>query len=107
MQTNGGTPPAMLSKMSEYSDKSANNETLTEGPYLLEYSPPKAGTANAYTISAVCESYGDACIRSFYLDQNGEIHETSEPRRPTVQDRLIPDCEKYAQTCRDIDWPQP
>jgi hypothetical protein len=107
MQANGGTPPAMLSKMSEYSDKSGYNETLTEGPYRLEYFPPAAGAANTYMISAVCQSYGDACIRSFFVDQNGEIHETSEPRQPTARDRLIPDCEKYGQTCRDIDWPQP
>jgi hypothetical protein len=97
----------MLSKMSDYSDKSANNETLTEGPYRLEYIPPEAGASHAYMISAVCQSSGETCIRSFLLDQNGQIHETSEPRQPTDQDPLIPDCEKYAQTCRDIDWPQP
>lgn len=107
MRTNGGTPPAMLSKMSEYSDKSAYNNAVTEGPYRLEYFPPAGGAANAYTISAVCQSYGDACIRSFFLDQNGEIHETSEPGQPTADDPSIPDCEKYAQTCRDIDWPVP
>ncbi len=107
MQSNGGTAPAMLSKIGEYSDKSAYNDTLTEGPYRLEYFPPVTGAANAYTISAVCQSYGDACIRSFFLDQNGEIHETSEPRQPTADDPLIPDCEKYAQTCHDIDWPVP
>ncbi len=105
MRTNGGTPPAMLSKM--YPDKSAYNDAVTEGPYRLEYFPPATGAANAYTISAVCQSYGDACIRSFFLDQTGEIHETSEPRQPTADDPLIPDCEKYAQTCRDIDWPVP
>ncbi len=92
----------MLSKISEYSRK-----MLTEGPYRFEYSPPAADAANAYTISAVCQSYGDACIRSFFLDQNGEIHETSEPRQPTADDPLIPDCERYAQSCRDIDWPVP
>lgn len=107
MGTNGGTPPAMLSKMSEYSDKSAHNNAVTEGPYRLEYFPPAAGAANAYAISAVCQSYGDACIRGFFLDQSGEIHETSEPRQPSADDPLIPDCEKYAQTCRDIDWPVP
>ena len=30
MKTNGGDPPAMLSKMSEYADKSEYNETLTD-----------------------------------------------------------------------------
>jgi hypothetical protein len=93
--------------MREYSDKSANSETVSEGPYRLEYFPPTAGPPNTYTISATCQSYGEACIRSFFLDQNGEIHETSEPRQPTAHDRLIPDCEKYSQTCRDIAWPQP
>lgn len=109
MQSNGGTPPAMLSKMSQYSDKSAYNGTLTAPPYRLEYFPPTPDAPKAYRISAVCQSYGDACLRSFLLDQKGEVHQTSEPRQPTVQDPLIPDCEKYAQTCRDIDWrlPQP
>jgi hypothetical protein len=107
MRTNAGTPPETLSKMSQYADQSANGETLTEGPYLLEYIPPVADAPNAYMISATCQSYGDGCIRSFFLDRTGEIHETSEPRQATAQDRMIPDCEKYAQTCRDIDWPQP
>ena len=107
MRTNGGTPPEMLSKMREFSDKSAYNETLTGGHYRLEYFPPVAGAANTYMISAVCQSYGDICIRSFFLDQNGEIHETSEPRQPTAEDPLIPDCEEDAQICRDIDWPAP
>ena len=107
MRTNGGTPPVMLSKMPEFSDKSAYNETLTGGHYRLEYFPPAVGAADKYMISAVCQSYGDICLRSFFLDQNGEIHETSEPRQPTAEDPLIPDCEKDAQTCRDIDWPVP
>jgi len=93
--------------MSEHSDKSAYNETLTEGSYRLEYFPPAASAANTYMLSAVCQSYGDACIRSFLLDQNGEIHETSEPRQPTAQDPVIPDCEEHAQPCRDVDRPQP
>ncbi len=105
MRTNGGAPPEMLSKMREFSDKSAYNETLTGGHYRLEYFPPAAGAANTYMISAVCQSYGDICIRSFFLDQNGEIHETSEPRQPRAEDPLIPDCEEDAQICRDIDWP--
>lgn len=46
-------------------------------------------------------------MRSFLVDQDSETHLTSEPRQPTAQDPAIPDCEKYAQTCRDIDWPLP
>jgi len=106
MQTNDGTPPAMLSKMSEHSDQSAYNETLTAPPYRLEYFPPTPDAPKAYMMAAVCQSYGDACIRSFLLDQN-KIHQTSEPRQPTPQEPPIPGCEKYAQTCRDIDWPRP
>jgi hypothetical protein len=107
MKTTAGIPPAMLSKMSDYSDKSEFNETLTDRWYRLEYFPPTADAPKAYMLSAVCQSYGDACIRSFLVDQDGEIHQTSEPRQPTPQDPLIPDCEKFAQTCRDFDWPLP
>ena len=107
MQANGGTPPATLSKMSQYSDKSEYSDTLTDRWYRLEYFPPTAAAPKAYVLSAVCQNYGDACIRSFLIDQDGDIHQTSEPRQPTTRDALIPDCEKYAQTCRDIDWPTP
>ncbi len=106
MKANAGLPPAMLSKISKDSDNSAYNETLTKGPYRLQYFPSKS-SSDAYMISVICQSYGDACIRSFLLDDNGEIHETPEPRQPTTQDPLVPDCEKYAQTCRDIEWAQP
>jgi hypothetical protein len=108
VQDNGGKLPASLSDLGWVSTEAdGQNETLQEGPYELSYFPQLVGTSPRYTASSVCQSYGEACIRSFFIDDDGEVHQTSEPRRATAHDPLIPDCEKYAQACRDIDWPLP
>jgi hypothetical protein len=109
MQKNGGTPPASLSNLGWNPDNNATSDPDVPrvGPYELNYIPPTAANATRYTLSALCQNYGDACIRSFLLDQDGETHQTSQPRRATPDDPLIPDCEKFAQTCRDINWPMP
>ena len=108
MKNNGGKPPASLLNLSWHPDPNATSDShvLHVGSYELKYLPAASDHAR-FSVSAVCQNYGDACIRSFFIDQAGEIHQTSEPRPATPTDPLIPDCEKYAQTCRDIDWPQP
>jgi len=109
MQKNGGTPPASLSNLGWNPDNNATSDpdVTRVGPYELNYIPPTPANATRYTLSALCQSYGDACIRSFLLDLDGETHQTSQPRPATPDDPLIPDCEKFAQTCRDINWPMP
>ncbi len=107
-KNNGGTPPASLLSLGWHPDPDATGDShvLHVGSYELKYLPAASDPAR-FSVSAVCQSYGDACIRSFFIDPDGEIHQTIEPRSATLTDPLIPDCEKYAQTCRDIDWPQP
>ena len=107
-KNNGGTPPASLSDLGWHPQGPASNcpHVMYVGPYELKYLPTVSDPTR-FSVSAVCQSYGDACIRSFLIDPTGEIHQTIEPRLATPTDPLIPDCEKYAKTCRDIDWPQP
>ncbi|HKN61263.1 MAG TPA: hypothetical protein VJW93_08805 [Candidatus Acidoferrales bacterium] len=109
MQKNGGAPPASLSNLDWHPPDSATSDpnVWRAGPYELKYIPPGAAEPTRYSVSALCQKYGDACMRSFFLNQDGETHQTSEPRPATAQDPPIPDCEKFAQTCRDIDWPVP
>ena len=107
-KNNGGTPPASLSDLAWHPQgtPSSDPHVMNVGPYELKYLPT-ASDATRFSVSADCHSYGDACIRSFFIEPAGEIHQTIEPRPATPTDPLIPDCAKYAQTCRDIDWPLP
>jgi hypothetical protein len=107
-KNNGGTPPALLSNLSWHPQgaPSSDPHVMNAGPYELKYLPT-ASDPTRFSVSADCQSYGDACIRSFFIGPDGEIHQTIDPRPATPTDPLIPDCEKYAQTCRDIDWPLP
>lgn len=109
MQKNGDVPPPSFSNLSWRPVDSATSDpdVLHAPPYELKYVPPTPANPTRYSLSALCQSYGNACMRSFFLDQDGETHQTSEPRQATARDPLIPDCEKFAQTCRDIDWPLP
>jgi hypothetical protein len=107
-KNNGGTPPASLTDLAWHPQggPSSDPHIIYVGPYELKYLPT-ASDPTRFSVSAVCQSYGDACIRSFFIGPDDEIHQTIHPRPATSADPLIPDCEKYAQTCRDIDWPQP
>jgi hypothetical protein len=107
-KNNGGKPPTSLSDLGWHPQgaPSSDPHVMYVGPYELKYLPT-ASDPSRFSVSADCQSYGDACIRSFFIEPDGAIHQTVEPRPTTANDPLIPDCEKYAQSCRDIDWPQP
>jgi hypothetical protein len=107
-KNHGGTPPASLTDLGWHPQgaPSSDPHVMHVGPYELKYLPA-ASDPTRFSVSGDCQSYGDACIRSFFIDPDGAIHQTIEPRPATPTDPLIPDCEKYAQTCRDIDWPLP
>ncbi len=77
------------------------------GPYILKYLPPRKNDPSRYAISATCQNYTDACMRSFLLDYDGRIRQTAEARPATSQDPLLADCDKFGQTCRDVEWPIP
>ncbi|MGC2464878.1 MAG: hypothetical protein WA517_06750 [Candidatus Acidiferrum sp.] len=103
-----GRPPSSLSQLrpANSNEKTDDPDSRRADPYVLKYFAPR-DKGLRYAISADCQSYGNACIRSFFLDFDGEVHQTPEPRPATAHDKLIPDCEKFAQSCRDIDWPIP
>lgn len=103
-------PPLSLSNLTlsvPAEELTKNPDIFQEGPYTVKYLGPSGDDADRFAISAVCQHYGDACIRSFLLAYDGEVHQTVEPREATAQDPLIPDCEKHFQGCRDVDWPVP
>ena len=103
-----GQPPSSLSELGAGSPngQGTNADSRRVDPYVLKYFVSR-GNGKGYAISAECQSYGNACMRSFFLDYDGDVHETAEPRPASAQDPLIPDCYKYGQTCRDVDWPLP
>jgi len=102
-------PPPSLAAWHTNSDAEATDapDSLKEGPYLVKYLPPRLEDPTRFALSARCQSYGEKCIRSFFLGYDGGVHQTVEPRSATAEDPLIPDCEKYGQTCRDVDWAVP
>jgi len=103
-----GRPPSSLSQLRPATprEKAADPDSRRVDPYVLKYSTSR-DSGLRYAISADCQSYGNRCMRSFYLDYDGDVHQTAEPRSATAQDPLIPDCDKFAQTCHDVDWPVP
>ena len=107
--TGGGNAPSSLSQLAPPTAGGQNSDPDTQraGPYVLKYLPPRKNDPGQYAISATCQSYTDACIRSFFLDYDGKVHQTAEARPATPQDPLLPDCDKFGQTCRDVDWPIP
>jgi hypothetical protein len=103
-------PPSSLTELqlsTSPEEAGSSPNILNEGPYTVQYLAPPPGFSGGFALSAVCQSYGDKCIRSFFLDYDGDIHQATGARPATTHDPLIPDCEKYAQGCRDVDWPVP
>ena len=107
--TGGGSAPSSLSQLAPPTADGQNTDPDTQkaGPYVLKYLPPRKNDPGKYAISATCQSYTDACMRSFLLDYDGEVHQTAEARPAAPRDPLLPDCDRFGQTCRDIDWPIP
>jgi hypothetical protein len=48
-------------------------------------------------------SYGEDCLRSYFLDYDDIKHATAEPRPATAQDPGLLPCET-AQVCHDTVW---
>ena len=69
----------------------------------IDYFPPTSEPADSFAVSAACTSYGQECIRSYFLDYDGTVHATSEPRAATAQDPILLPCET-AQVCDDPVW---
>jgi hypothetical protein len=110
MQNNGGKAPESFAAISwePWAGNATDDPNVRRvGVYEIQYIPPTSQDPTRYAVSSTCKSYGEGCFRSFLLNYDGEAHQTSEPRAATPQDPLIPDCDKFGQTCRDIDWPMP
>jgi len=115
MKKNGAAPPATLSALvdrpmgiqrAEIADATAT--LLNENVYVVRYLPPSSAHPNMFAISAVCRKYGEGCIRSYFLDFDGTIHGTGEPRPATPADPPVTRCETYGSDCqRDTDWIMP
>ena len=85
-----------------------NGMRLPQRAYLITYHPPRSVWPGQFALSATCQAYGQQCIRSYFLDYDGTIHATAEPRRATANDPLALSCESTSDPCTDaIDWPMP
>lgn len=71
--------------------------------YRLTYLLPSVTPTNTFAISMECVAYGARCLRSYFLDYDGNIHATPEPRAATDQDPGLLPCETM-QVCNDPVW---
>ncbi len=73
------------------------------GKFVVEYraseKDERFGYPKSFSVSAWPVAYGEASIRSFFVDTLGAIHFTSENRRATSGDSLVFGCER-----RDTWW---
>jgi len=73
--------------------------------YDMRYLPAKTGDPKKFALSAQCKRYGQSCLRSFFMDYDGNVHGTGEPREATVKDPPSPKCEEVQTLeCTDIFW---
>jgi len=74
------------------------------GPcFRIDYFPPMATPPDTFAISITCVSYGVGCLRSYFVDYDGSVHATPEPRPATAQDPGLLPCES-ALVCNDPVW---
>jgi hypothetical protein len=69
----------------------------------VDYFPATSETPDGFAVSVTCTSYGQECIRSYFLDYDGTVHATPEPRAATAQDPVLLPCEEE-QACDDPVW---
>ena len=100
---------AQLRRACEDDEKGAKEreiKTHAKGPcFTVGYSPNPGTPANTFSIAMTCVSYGTGCIRSYFLDFDGKVHATAEPRPATAEDPGLLPCETI-QVCNDDVWTQ-
>ncbi len=69
--------------------------------YVYLYKPQ---TPNQFGLIIQCQSYAVNCLRSYFLDYDGVIHGTAEPRQPTREDPIALECEFAPSECKDVTW---
>ena len=82
----------------------ANGMRLRTKNFVTGYFPPKAGDPNRFALSVQCQSYGQNCLRSYFLDYDGVVHGTGEPREATADDPPALECEQRDGPCKDVGW---
>jgi hypothetical protein len=75
--------------------------------YVFYYLAPKGGNPSRFALSEQCQSYGENCLRSYFLDYDGVVHATGEPRQATTDDAPGLECEESDSPCKDVVWPDP
>ena len=84
-----------------------NGTRLEIKNYVFSYLAPRAGNPSRFALSMQCESYGQNCLRSYFLDYDGVVHATGEPRQATADDPPALECEESDSSCKDVVWPVP
>jgi hypothetical protein len=60
-----------------------------------------------FALSVQRQSYGQYCLRSYFLDYDGVLHTTGEPRQATANDPSALECEQNDSSYKDVVWPVP
>ena len=81
-----------------------NGMRLRTKVFVTGYFPPQAGDPNRFALSAQCQRYGQICLRSYFLDYDGVVHGTGEPRQATADDPPALECEQRDGPCEDVGW---
>jgi hypothetical protein len=109
-EKNGGVAPAVLTAKIIGAFPNETPAVDQSGTYMATrnfsyiYLAPKPGAPNQFAIIAQCQSYAENCLRSYFLDYDGVIHGTAEPRQPERGDPPALDCEIVASECKDVRW---
>jgi hypothetical protein len=109
-EKNGGVAPAMLTAEIIGAFPYETPSVDQSGTYMetknfsYVYLAPKPGAPNQFGIIAQCQSYAENCLRSYFLDYDGVIHGTAEPRQPAREDPPALDCEIVPSECKDVRW---
>jgi hypothetical protein len=82
-----------------------NGTSLEIANYVFYYLAPKADNPSRFALSAQCRSYGQNCLRSYFLGYNGVLHATGEPRQATADDPPALECEESDSQCKGVVWP--
>ena len=81
-----------------------NGMRLRTKVFVTRYLPPQAGDPNRFALSVQCQRYGQICLRSYFLDYDGVVHGTGEPRQATADDPPALECEQNDSPCEDVGW---
>jgi hypothetical protein len=82
-----------------------NGTHLEVKNFVLYYLAPQSRSSHRFALSAQCQSYGENCLRSYFLDYVGTLHATGEPRQANANDPPALDCEGSDLPCKDVVWP--